>query len=164
MAVAMALALLGGVLPLLGWTPIADSLGARLRLWLTADLAVVFWLFVGVARIAKHRFFTPADIDGGGLSAGTQRAHLLQSLLQNTLEQCALAVVVHGAWALLMPDRWTGLVLVYAGTFALGRLLFFARYAHGAAARSLGFALTFYPTVLMLIALIPTAAWQAFTG
>ena len=35
--------------------------------------------------------------------------------------------------------------------FLLGRILFFVRYESGAAARSFGFAVTFYPTVALTL-------------
>jgi uncharacterized membrane protein YecN with MAPEG domain len=41
--------------------------------------------------------------------------------------------------------------------FFVGRLLFIRGYADGAPARALGFALTFYPTQLMLIAVLLTS-------
>ena len=34
------------------------------------DTLVVACLAINIAMIARHRFFTPQDIDGGGLSAG----------------------------------------------------------------------------------------------
>ena len=45
--------------------------------------------------------------------------------------------------------------------FVIGRIAFFAGYARGAPARALGFALTFYPTVLLLLAALVTAAYRA---
>ena len=35
--------------------------------------------------------------------------------------------------------------------FLIGRITFFAGYARGAATRSFGFALTFYPSVMLLV-------------
>jgi hypothetical protein len=61
---------------------------ARIALWLACSLIAASWLLIAVGRLAGHRFFTPADIDGGGLTEGTPRAKLLQTLIQNTLEQC----------------------------------------------------------------------------
>lgn len=110
-------------------------------------------LFIAVARLAKHRFFTCADIDGSALTVGTDRAKLLQSLLQNTLEQLALAVPVYLAALFNTSKSVHAAVPACACTFLLGRILFFATYKSGASARSIGFALTFYPTVLLL-------AWQ----
>ena len=52
-------------------------------------------LAINIGLLARHRFFTPDDIDGGGLTPGTATAHILQSMLQNTLEQSVLALGVH---------------------------------------------------------------------
>ena len=112
-------------------------------------------LFVAVARLAKHRFFTPADIDGSALTVGTERAKLLQAVLQNTLEQLALAVPVYSAALFNTSNSVHAAVPACACTFFLGRILFFATYKKGAGARAFGFALTFYPTVLLL-------AWQLY--
>jgi hypothetical protein len=131
----------------------------RLALWLACSLAATSWLLIGVALLARHRFFTPADIDGGGLTEGTPTAKLLQTLIQNTLEQAVLAIPAYGGWLWLMPEGRRGLALLCAGLFVLGRLLFFICYARGAAWRAIGFTLTFYPTVgLYLFLLAPAAA------
>jgi hypothetical protein len=127
----------------------------RIALWLAASVSATLWLLIGVALLARHRFFTPADIDGGGLTDGTPGAKLLQSLIQNTLEQAALAIPAYGAWLWLAPEGRRGLVMVCAGLFGLGRLLFFLGYRFGAAARALGFTLTFYPTVGLYLFLLP---------
>jgi uncharacterized membrane protein YecN with MAPEG domain len=110
-------------------------------------------LFVAIVRLAKHRFFTPEDIDGSALTAGTAQAKLLQALLQNTLEQLALAVPIYLVALYNTSNSVHAAVPACACTFLLGRILFFATYKSGADARALGFALTFYPTVLLL-------AWQ----
>jgi hypothetical protein len=129
----------------------------RIALWLAASMSISVWLLIGVALLARYRFFTPADIDGGGLSEGTPGAKLLQSLIQNTLEQAALAIPAYGAWLWLAPDGRRGLVIVCAGLFGLGRLLFFLLYRFGAPARALGFTLTFYPTVGLYLFLLRPA-------
>jgi len=51
-------------------------------------------LLICIARLAKHRFFTPEDINGSALTSGTERARLLQALLQNTREQTCPAVPI----------------------------------------------------------------------
>lgn len=152
---------LGVSLVLLAATAWCIDLGtgtSRLE-WLALALVLpALSLAIAIARLAKHRFFTPQDIDGSALTAGTERARLLQSLLQNTLEQLALAVPVYVAWAVLAPIGWLPTLPVAACLFLLGRLLFFRGYTHGAAARSFGFALTFYPTIVLLLGVLGTAA------
>ena len=134
--------------------PTAD-VSARLAQWTAASLVVGLWLFAAVARLARHRFFVAADIDAA-LGAGSAKARVLQSLLQNTLEQVVLATLTYGAWLLVArPLLPIAPVWAAAGCFCLGRLLFFIGYERGAAARSLGFALTFYPTA----GLMAVRAW-----
>lgn len=119
-----------------------------------ADIALLLpatTMFVAIARMAKHRFSTREDIDGDALGVGTKRARILQSLLQNTLEQLALAVPVYIVALSSQHSAIQAAVPACACLFFLGRLLFFATYERGASARSLGFALTFYPTALLLI-------------
>ena len=118
---------------------------------LSWDFLIVACLMVNIGLLARHRFFTPDDIDGGGLSRGTPQAQVLQSTLQNTLEQTVLAVSVHAIWAAVMPDTWQAVVPTAAILFLLGRVLFWRGYARGAPARALGFALTFYPSVAMVL-------------
>jgi len=129
--------------------------GAEERTALAASASASLWLLIGIALLARHRFFTPADIDGGGLSDGTPTAKLLQSLIQNTLEQVMLAVPAYGAWLWLAPEGRRGLVILCAGLFGVGRLLFFLGYRFGASARALGFTLTFYPSVGLYLFLLP---------
>jgi hypothetical protein len=137
--------------------------GDRLSLWFALAAAAALWLLVAIGRLAGHRFFSPADIDGGGLGEGTARAKLLQSLIQNTLEQLVLALPAWGAWLWLAPPAAGGRVLLCAAAFALGRLLFYAGYARGAPFRALGFTLTFYPTVGLYLLLLPMLAARLFS-
>ena len=135
----------------------------------TSRIALASWavllpaatLFVCIARLAAHRFFTPEDIHGSGLTGGTERAKLLQSLLQNTLEQCCLAIPVYLATAILAPASLLPVVPTAAVMFLVGRGLFFVGYAQGAPSRAYGFALTFYPTLLLLVLLLVLGAFRA---
>lgn len=132
-----------------------------LRYWALATLSVLFWLFVSIARLARHRFFSPADIDGGAGATASREAIILQSVLQNTLEQAVLASGVYGAWLILAPVEMKLLPLFCAALFSLGRLLFFLGYSRGAEGRALGFTLTFYPSVGLLLLLLGLEAVKA---
>jgi hypothetical protein len=123
----------------------AATLLGRLQLLAASALAPTIALTVAIARLAAHRFRTPRDLDGSGLAAGTERAKVLQALLQNTLEQMVLALPVYAAWVVLAPVHLLAVVPTAASLFVLGRALFFQGYARGASGRALGFALTFYP-------------------
>ena len=48
------------------------ALGSALK-W---DILLVICLAGNIAFIARHRFFTPEDIDSGGLTDGAERVHL----------------------------------------------------------------------------------------
>ena len=142
---------------------IEPSLAFRLTLAAWSALGPALMLCVCIARLAKHRFFTPADINGSGLTHGTDKARLLQALLQNTLEQACLAVPVFFTTAVVAPLLVLPLVPTAALLFVVGRIAFFAGYAEGAPSRAFGFALTFYPTVLLIVILGGFAAMKAVT-
>ena len=128
------------------------DLAGRLSTWVACDLVAAGWLAVAVARLAAHRFFSGADIDAA-LAPGTPRARILQSLVQNTLEQAVLAMIAYGAWLLPTdPMAPSATAWLAVGCFSAGRLLFILGYARGAAWRAFGFALTFYPTVGLILA------------
>jgi len=130
------------------------TLGQRIAFALTTDLLLAIWLAFSIGRLARYRFFTPEDIDGGGLTAGTEQARILQSVLQNTIEQTVFAVLVHLIWAVLVPPSWLGAIPAASILFISGRILFVRGYRKGAPYRALGFALTFYPSVVMLLIVV----------
>ena len=63
-----------------------------------------------------------------------------------------------------MPWTWQAAVPAAAILFFLGRLLFWRGYSHGAPARALGFALTFYPTVVMLVLVVARLALRSIAS
>lgn len=130
-------------------TPVAglDAWQAGLR-W---DLLLVVLLAGNIGFLANHRFLTPEDIDAGAVMQGSARAFAYKSALQNTLEQTVLALSVHTLWAFIVPAPRQGAAVAMAAVlFAIGRAFFWHGYIHGAVARSFGFGLTFYPSLIML--------------
>ncbi|MFE8645711.1 MAPEG family protein [Sphingomonas sp. NCPPB 2930] len=125
--------------------------GARWHIAAVSALAPTCMLVICIMRLAKHRFFTPQDLDGSGMSKSSEAATLLQALLQNTLEQLAIALPVYFIWSIFAPRALLGLAVTSSVLFAVGRVLFFLGYRRGAAGRAFGFALTFYPTVALLL-------------
>ena len=123
----------------------------RLAATLRWDGLVLACLVLAIGLLARHRFFTPADIDGSGLTAGTDRARVLQAVLQNSLEQAVIAVLAHLLWTAATPPGWFAAVPAAAVLFLVGRICFALGYRGGAPARAFGFALTFYPTVLLTL-------------
>ena len=110
--------------------------------------------------MARFRFFSPDEIDGSGLTKGSSDSLVLQSLLQNTLEQFVLALAVYAAWCFLMPVSTLSAVPLCSLLFAIRRILFFKGYKSGAASRAAGFALTFYSSALLFLCLIVHEVWR----
>ena len=135
----------------------------RLGVAIKSALLPALYLALSIGRLAKHRFFNLEDIDSNSLSGDSLRARSLQSQLQNTLEQFVLALMVYLAWAYVMPSDWMSAVPLAATSFVVGRILFHQNYDQGASARALGFALTFYPSVLMLACLTGQMILQRFS-
>lgn len=131
-----------------------DALGPRLRFGMPFLLLLIFPLMASIGNLARHRMFNPEDIDGSGLSTGTDKAKIFQSILQNTLEQLILAFGLHLLWLVLVPLPWLPVSPACALLFLLGRALFALGYAKGAPARAFGFASTFYPSILMFLLLL----------
>jgi len=152
-AVVLVIVVLGAAIVLRpdGLLPATNSMGAGLG-WVAAWLLLPgLFLLVSIGRLAGHRFHTPEDIDGSGLTAGSEKARMLQAVVQNSLEQTVLAAVVWAAYAVLLPRGWSAAIPAAAALFLAGRLLFAAGYERGAPARALGFALTFYSTVALAL-------------
>ncbi len=124
---------------------------ARLQFAIRVDLLVIVWLVATIANVARLRFFSERDIAGSSAEAGSTRVREANAILQNTLEQVCLAIVSHLIVAATF-SRSTALIEALACLFAVGRLLFWAGYKHGAKGRAFGFALTFYPSILALVA------------
>ena len=160
---------LGLSIVLIGWVavmgpgvllPPADMVSPLI--WaLTWDGGILIFLIITIGNLARHRFMTLADIDGSGLTAGTDRAHVYQAILQNTLEQTVIAVLAHLFWASVMPFGALGAIPVAVTLFLIGRICFARGYVGGAGARAFGFALTFYPTVIMTVSALLWAVWRA---
>ncbi len=82
-----------------------DQLSQKLTVLGLSLILPTLFLLVSIGRLAKFRFFSPEDIDGSGLTSATSEATVLQSLLQNTLEQIVITYGVYTAWCLLMLKR-----------------------------------------------------------
>lgn len=131
--------------------PFEINLENRLRVAAKSCLPLAVILTVSIGRLAKHRFFTPNDIDGSGLTQASAQAQILQSIIQNTMEQSIIAALTYLAWSVLMPGNLLSVVPLASIAFGIGRLLFIIGYSYGAPARALGFTLSFYVTVGMLL-------------
>lgn len=137
-----------------GFFDVDVSLEFRLRLFAVSLMGPTATLLICIARLANHRFFSEDDIDGSALTDGTPQAKLLQALLQNTLEQLAIAAPVYFLAALTLQSAMLGVIPAVGGLFFVGRMFFFKGYAKGASSRAFGFALTFYSTVSLALTAI----------
>ena len=138
-----------------GYLEHGNEIGLEDRLKLTAMLVIVPGIFVAccVARLAAYRFFNLHDMDCLPGTTPSEQASTYQRMLQNTLELAFLAVCAYLSWAMLASPASLSVLPAAALLFAIGRILFIVGYRRGARGRSLGFALTFYPTVLLFVGL-----------
>jgi hypothetical protein len=137
------------VLRPLALLPLGSDLAGRLAwaaMWLFLPALA---LLVAIGRLAGHRFRSPQDIDGSGLTQGSDGARVQQAVIQNTLEQTVLAALVYDAYAASLPRGWLAAIPAAAVLFVVGRMLFATGYGRGAPGRAMGFAMTFYSTALL---------------
>jgi len=158
MMVSVLILILGAYLDPFSYELISDIQG-RTEVLAISIILPVLCLIISIGRLAKFRFFSPDDIDGSALSKGSEDAAILQSKLQNTLEQCVIAVMVYTAWCFLMPVSFLSAIPLSSMLFAVGRVLFFNGYKNGAASRAFGFALTFYSTLVLFLSMAIHQVW-----
>jgi len=136
--------------------PALDDPASRLAFAARWLLVPGFALLVGVAMVANRRFFLPDAIDG----TRTPKSRSLEINLrynQNTLEQTVLAAIAWTGLALALPHDRLALIPALAIVFGTARIIFWIGYLISPAARAVGFALTFYPTVAAFIWLAANA-------
>ncbi|WP_232090580.1 MAPEG family protein [Sphingomonas sp. HMP9] len=137
--------------------PASRPLPDRLIVAAKADLLVLCCLAATIGNVARLRFFSANDIAGSGSTNGIADVSRANAVLQNTLEQAALAIPIHVALAMLVASS-AQLIIALATLFVMGRFLFWIGYANGARSRAFGFALTFYPSVAGLVIAVVAAA------
>ena len=142
---------------------VQQSLIERLVIYAYGMILPTLSLIIAVARVAKHRFFSSDDIDGRSHYEESEHVRRLQNVLQNTLEQTCIVASVYFLWAFIMPGDYMSLIPLISVLFFIGRILFIRRYEKGAGARSIGFSLTFYPSVLTVGAIIIYLFYRTFT-
>lgn len=140
-------------------SPASDSVGDRLYCYLPWLALMAAPLAIGIAHLASHRFFN-AEVSDGGSETADPKYHHARSYLQNTLEQTVLAVMAQLALVVRLPMAWLDVIPALVFWFVIARLVFRLTYARGAAARSFGFAATYYPSVLGLIAVLVLTFWR----
>jgi hypothetical protein len=157
-AVVVAAVLVSSLIPA-AWLPV-DLPAARMAWVLPWGLLPLVMLMVSIMRVGNHRFSTPEDIDGSGLTVGTPKIQILRAILQNTLEQAVLAVGGYLIGSVILPHGWLRVIPAAALLFIIGRILFTLGYSRGAGGRALGFGLTAYPTFVLLLTLAAVSLWR----
>ena len=119
----------------------------------TLALAFLFpglTLAVMIGRLAQRRFFDDTIIDGEPFRTGTG-AEIDARVLQNTVEQLVLALILWPATGYILATDGPGVVLCLGLGFTVARVLFWVGYHVSPPLRAFGFAATFYPTLIAVI-------------
>lgn len=103
---------------------------------------LVMMLLIG--RIALRRFNNEELMDGAAPGPGT-RAEVDQRVLRSTTEQAVLALLL---WPFIAMSLGATTVIAMGLSFGLARLVFWTGYHVSPPLRMLGFAASFYPTLL----------------
>jgi uncharacterized membrane protein YecN with MAPEG domain len=135
-----------------GWPTRPTDAADRLAFAFRCEMATGFVLWAMIARVGAMRYFSSQDIGGVGRNPESVRIAQARAALQNSVEQSLLAIIAHVALALALPSDRMAFVFALICLFVVGRIAFWIGYPKGAAARAFGFALTFYPTIMALLA------------
>lgn len=122
-----------------------DRLVFTLR-WLIVSLSTVF---AGIIWVANTRFRTSAINPLN--QSGTKYVEIRSRYLQNTVEQFLLHSVSLFVLSTYLSEENMGLVPLLAVLFCIARLLFAVGYSIDPHKRVVGFVMTFYPTILVII-------------
>lgn len=144
MLLAMLLALVLTVIAVI--CPVSWHL-SRVQSYFLALILPTCSYMVGIGRIASLRFFDES-VSNPLLAANNLRLNIMKQYLSNTHEQLFFAVIVYALLSWFLPLEHIYLALLLSVCFVVGRLLFISGYSRGAGARSLGFALTFYSSLV----------------
>ncbi|NRB17366.1 MAG: MAPEG family protein [Rhodobacteraceae bacterium] len=109
-----------------------------------AFVAPGLFLIAVIGFLAQRRFFDDAIIDGDDFAPGSCE-EIAQRVLTNTVEQLALALVI---WPFVAVSLGGAVVLALGLGFACMRVVFWLGYLRSPPLRALGFAGTFYPTLV----------------
>src|SRR3546814_256801 len=108
----------------LAWWPsqvqYAASAGERLAFVFRCEIFTVLMLLAGIGNVARQRFFSDSAIDGSA-SGPASSIELNCRYVQNTAEQCLLAVTGHLALAVVVPATALAAVPVLVALFVVAR-------------------------------------------
>ncbi len=126
------------------------SLKERIEYFIPWILLPIFMLLVAILRMIVLRLHSPSDIDAA-LTEPTKIAIMYQSIIQNTLEQTVIAIPIYIVAIVLFPISRLMSIPAASLLFFLGRIAFMIGYPYGAPGRSIGFALTLIPSILLFV-------------
>ena len=109
-----------------------------------AFVAPGVFLIAVIGFLAQRRFFDDAIVDGDAFAPGSAE-EIAQRVQTNTVEQLVLALAI---WPFVAVSLGGAVVIALGLGFACMRVVFWAGYLVSPPLRGLGFAGTFYPTVL----------------
>ena len=136
------------------WLPELTTSADRMAWAGRWQLLALLWLAAGIADVARRRFFSPSHIAGASsdVAGAADAVHRAKAVLQNSLEQVVLATGAQMIFAASVQGAAAAAIPACACLFFAGRGFFWLGYARGARSRALGFGLSFYPSVSLLIA------------
>ncbi len=135
--------------------PLWVTTGDRLAYVAKCEFFASLMLLFGVMAVAGQRFFSDKAIEGQ--TTGLPDAIIInQRYIQNTLEQLILLVIAHMAYAATADSGDMKIIPILVSLFIVGRICFWVGYHQNALSRSFGFAVTFYPTVTLML----VTAWR----
>lgn len=152
-AASMALSLLWAILLVWWGRGPGDALPALAAGFLPGGLVMA----VMIGRLAQRRFFDPAIIDGAPFPTGSG-AEIDQRVLTNTAEQLVLALAL---WPFAGGVLGWGLLPWIGASFALSRVLFWVGYHASPPLRGVGFAASFYPSLVAALWALAVASGGA---
>lgn len=104
---------------------------------------VEYFVFTMAVGRARHQYGIKAPATTG--NENFERVYRVQ---MNTLESLALFLPALWSFAIFVSEPWAVLL---GAIFILGRALYFKGYVEAANKRSLGFGLSFLPTLVLLL-------------
>ena len=122
-----------------------DRLVFTLR-WLIVSL---FTVFAGITWVANTRFRTSAI--NPLTQSSTKYVEMGSRYLQNTVEQFLLHSFSLVVLATYLSEENMHLVPLLVAVFCIARLLFAVGYSIDPLKRGVGFVMTFYPTIMVII-------------
>ncbi|PCI49958.1 MAG: hypothetical protein COB49_04425 [Alphaproteobacteria bacterium] len=130
--------------------PLWVTTGDKLAYVAKCEIFAALMLLFGVMAVAGQRFFS--DKAREGQTEGLSSALTINlRYIQNTMEQLVLLVITHMAFAATADSGEMKIIPILVSLFIVGRICFWIGYHQSPLSRAFGFAVTFYPTVVMMI-------------